>query len=114
MDPGELTPFGLAVEFLQDGRALLRIGATLIALSPHQVAELRKQLGVGTVTVENESGHALAWESRSSPTLRPGGRNYTLTIRAAPGQPPPPLSLVEALTTNVKRLKKPRKDKEKP
>lgn len=121
MDPGDLTPFGLKVDFLDDGRALLRIGATLIALSPHQVRELRAQLGVGTVTVANETPFALRWELRSSPVHAPhsrlmGGKNYTLTIRTGPESttPMPALPADAPLPKNVKRLSNARKKREKP
>jgi hypothetical protein len=113
MDPGDLTPFGLSVEFLDDGRALLRIGATLIALSPRQVQELRQQLGVGTVSVVNETPFAIRWDLQSAATARPGGKNYTLTLRTGPHDPAPAFA-PENLPSNVKRLPKPRKKKEKP
>lgn len=126
MDPGELTPFGLKVEFLDDGRCLLRIGAMVVALSPRQTTELRHQLGVGTVTVTNDTPFALRWLLRSEPVYAPNsrlmaGKNYTLVISTGPhdrGDPrkpePPALPSGEPLPSNVKRLRTPRKKKEKP
>lgn len=102
MDPGDLTPFGLRVEFLDDGRALLRIGATLIALSPAQVRTLRAELGVGNVQVVNDTPFPLRWALRASATERPGGKNYTLTISDGPSEDPG--RIPETLPSNVKRL----------
>ncbi|HKY36481.1 MAG TPA: hypothetical protein VJN18_11115 [Polyangiaceae bacterium] len=123
MDPGDLTPFGLTVEFLDDGRALLRIGATLIALSPKQVAELRTQLGVGHVQVVNDTPFPLHWKLRQSDTPRPGGKNYTITISTGPRDDPPrprPFLVPDVKTVHLEaeivpmnRAPKPRKKREK-
>ena len=118
MDPGDLTPFGLKVEFLDDGRCLLRIGAMVIALSAKQTQELRRELGVGAVQVVNDTPFQLSWDLRSAPTERWGGKNYTLTLRTGARDPDPrdpqlPALPSETLPSNVKRLRTPRKKKEK-
>lgn len=119
MDPGDLTPFGLNVEFLDDGRCLLRVGAMVIALSAKQTHELRRQLGVGAVTVVNDTPFQLTWKLRAEGSNAWSGKNYTLTLSAGARDPDPrdpalPALPSETLPSNVKRLRSPRKKKEKP
>lgn len=87
------------VTFNDDGGVRFKVGNWSHLLSAKQVAKLRELLGVGTLTIVNDSVQNLDYRLIAG-KVRPGaGRDYRLELYT-PGQPKPAPALQPPISIN--------------